>query len=276
MVYNRQGKINKHSIKVRFMNYKLLFKFALLAGDIMLKNGAETYRVEDTINRILRTSHFSVIESFVTPTGIMATLDDASIDMITYVRRIDKRTINLSKVELTNDVSRKYCNGDLTLEEAYHKLLEVKKRPTYSKSILFIAYGLVAGFFTIVFEGHFFDGVVATIIGCCLALMDFLFSRYDVNKFFYDLVGGSVIALLAILLTKIIPVGINMNVIIIGSIMPLVPGVAFTNAIRDTIEGNLVSGVSRAVEALIVAASIATGVGVILKLYYTIHGGVGL
>ncbi len=67
-----------------------------------------------------------------------------------------------------------------------------------------------------------------------------------------------------------------MNVIIIGSIMPLVPGVAFTNAIRDTIEGNLVSGVSRAVEALIVAASIATGVGVILKLYYTIHGGVGL
>lgn len=149
MVYNRQGKINKHSIKVRFMNYKLLFfKFALLAGDIMLKNGAETYRVEDTINRILRTSHFSVIESFVTPTGIMATLDDASIDMITYVRRIDKRTINLSKVELTNDVSRKYCNGDLTLEEAYHKLLEVKKRPTYSKSILFfIAYGLVAGFF---------------------------------------------------------------------------------------------------------------------------------
>ncbi len=58
----------------------------------------------------------------------MATLDDASIDMITYVRRIDKRTINLSKVELTNDVSRKYCNGDLTLEEAYHKLLEVKKK----------------------------------------------------------------------------------------------------------------------------------------------------
>lgn len=258
------------------MNYKLLFKLALLAGDIMLKNGAETYRVEDTMNRILHTSHFDVIESFVTPTGIMATLDDPSIEMITYVRRVDKRTINLSKVELTNDISRKYCQGQLTIQEAYDALLDVKKRPTYSKRTLFIAYGLVAGFFTIVFEGNFTDGLVATMIGCCLALMDFLFQRYEVNKFFYDIVGGSIIALMAILLTKIIPIGSHMNIIIIGSIMPLVPGVAFTNAIRDTIEGNLVSGVSRAVEALIVAASIATGVGVMLKIYYIIHGGAGL
>lgn len=258
------------------MNYKLLFKFALLAGDIMLKNGAETYRVEDTINRILRTSHFRVIESFVTPTGIMATLDDPSIDMITYVRRIDKRTINLSKVELTNDISRQYCQGNLTIEEAYEELLSVNKKPTYSKITLFIAYGLVAGFFTLVFEGHYLDAIVATVIGCSLALIHFLFRRYELNKFFYDIVGGSVIALMAILLTKVIPFGMDMNVIIIGSIMPLVPGVAFTNAIRDTIEGNLVSGVSRAVEALIVAASIATGVGVMLKIYYMLQGGVGL
>lgn len=255
------------------MNYKLIFKSAILSGEIMLRNGAETYRVEDTINRILKTTNFQVIESFVTPTGIFATLDDPSIEMITYVKRVDKRTIHLSKVTLTNDISRRYCANQLTIEEAYEKLLEIQNRPAYSDLIIILATGLAAGFFTIVFSGNFNDFIVAIIIGSTLGFVDTLFKKLNIYKFFYDIVGGCIIALIAILFTKFIHLGSNIDLIIIGSIMPLVPGVAFTNAIRDTIEGNLLSGVSRGVEALIVAASIATGVGVVLKLYYLLSGG---
>ncbi|GKX29459.1 membrane protein [Vallitalea longa] len=255
------------------MNYKLVFKSAILSGEIMLRNGAETYRVEDTINRILKTTNFQVIESFVTPTGIFATLDDPSIEMITYVKRVDKRTIHLSKVTLTNDVSRKYCTNQLTIEEAYEKLLEIKDKPAYSNLLVIIATGLAAGFFTIVFSGRFNDFIISTIIGSTLGLVDILFKKLNIYKFFYDIVGGCIIALVAILFTKFIHFGSNFDLIIIGSIMPLVPGVAFTNAIRDTIEGNLLSGISRGVEALIVAAAIATGVGVVLKLYYLLSGG---
>lgn len=255
------------------MNYKLIFKTAILSGEIMLRNGAETYRVEDTINRILKTTNFQVIESFVTPTGIIATLDDPSIEMITYVKRVNKRTIHLSKVTLTNDVSRRYCTNQLTIEEAYEKLNIIQNKPTYSNLIITLATGLAAGFFTIVFGGKYNDFIVATMIGSTLGLLDILYTKLEIYKFFYDIVGGCTIALIAILFTKIINIGSNIDLIIIGSIMPLVPGVSFTNAIRDTIEGNLLSGVSRGVEALIVAASIATGVGVVLKLYYLLSGG---
>lgn len=255
------------------MNYKLLFKFAMLSGEIMLRSGAETYRVEDTINRILETSSFSDIESFVTPTGIFATLDDPSITMITYVKRVSKRTIHLSKVELVNDISRKYCMNQLSIEDAYTELVQVQNKPTYPYWVMILAIGLAAGFFTVVFSGNIYDFIVSTLIGFTLGLIEILFNRLNISKFFYDIVGGSVIALIAIIFTKFIPFGTNFDLIIIGSIMPLVPGVSFTNAVRDTIEGNLLAGISRAVDALIVAASIATGVGVMLKLFYVIYGG---
>lgn len=255
------------------MLYKQLFSFALLTGEIMLKNGAETYRVEDTINRILKTSNFEVVESFVTPTGIFATMDDPSIELITYVKRVEKRTIHLRKIDLANDISRKYCSGDISLDEAYNALLLVKDEEPYGRIIMTIGVSFVAGFFTIMFGGLFNDMVVSLVIGIFLSLLQILLSKYNSSRFFVDIIGGGLISTLAILFTKYIPIGNDINVIIIGSIMPLVPGVAITNGIRDTIEGNLVSGISRMLEAVIIAASIAIGVGVILKIYSLKYGG---
>lgn len=48
--------------------------------------------------------------------------------------------------------------------------------------------------------------------------------------------------------------------------MPLLPGLSMTNAIRDTINGDLVSGSARALEALLACVAIAAGVGVVLSL----------
>ncbi|MEE1073087.1 MAG: threonine/serine exporter family protein, partial [Cellulosilyticum sp.] len=60
--------------------------------------------------------------------------------------------------------------------------------------------------------------------------------------------------------------------VIIGCIMPLLPGVAFTTAVRDAISDELISGISRAVEALLMAVALATGIGVSLSLSYYIGG----
>lgn len=106
-----------------------------MAGEIMLQNGAETYRVEDTINRILLTSKLSVVESFATPTGLFVTLDDSTIDSMTMVRRVVQRTIHMGKVEKVNSVSRDYVSGKISIEEAHQRLLEIKKLPPYSNTI---------------------------------------------------------------------------------------------------------------------------------------------
>lgn len=255
------------------MNHKLIFKTALLAGEIMLRNGAETYRVEDTINRILRTTNYNVTDSFVTPTGIFATLDDSSIEMITMVRRVEYRTIHLHKVALTNNVSRLYVEGKIDIEEAYNRLLSIKDEPPYGIALMLVAYGLTAGFFTIVFGGNIRDFLVSTIIGFLIGLLQHHLLKKHVSKFLIDIFGGAIIAILAVVFTIYVPLGNHLGYIIVGSIMPLVPGLAITNAIRDTIQGDLVSGISRGVEAFFVAISIAVGVGTVLKLYYIYSGG---
>lgn len=249
------------------MNFKLLLKFAMQAGEIMLRSGAETYRVEDTIMRILSVYDLEIIEVFVTPTGIITTIDDQKIEMTTKLKRIKSRSIRLDKVALVNDLSRKYVEGQISLKDAIEELKIIDKTPPYHPLIIISATSFTSAFFTIVFGGNLRDCLISLSIGIILGIIQRLFINLQVSRFLTDIIYGFLIGFSALLLTTIIPLT-NLDYIIIGSIIPLVPGVAITNAIRDTIEGNLLSGISRGIEALFIAISIATGVGIILKLWF--------
>ena len=111
------------------MNYKLLLDTAVTAGELMLENGAETYRVEDTMHRMLSLSRLQTAEVFVTMTGFVATLDDPSIHSLTVVRRITDRGTNLDMIDRLNTISRRLCTGELDLEEAFRQVRELKRRP---------------------------------------------------------------------------------------------------------------------------------------------------
>lgn len=255
------------------MDHKKLFNYAILTGEIMLKSGAETSRVEDTINRILATSSFKTVESFVTPTGIFVTLDDPTIDMISFVKRVHKREVHLNRVAMANDLSRRFCSGEIGLDDAYIKLEAIKDEPPYPNWIMILAKGIGAGSFTVVFGGDIIDMFVTMVIGFALATMQVFIRKFDTSKFFEDIIGGALIASLAIVFYYYLNIGSNFDLIVIGGIMPLVPGVAITNAIREIIQGDFVSGISRTADAFIIAASVAVGVGSILKLFYLYLGG---
>ncbi len=248
------------------MNYKLLLNFALLTGEIMLENGAETFRVEDTISRILHTSNCQTAEAFVTPTGIFATLDHADIDLMSYVRRIKKRTININKIALANSISRSFCSEALTLEAAMYQLQQVKKEAEYSPWIRILSIGLAAGFFALVFGGTTADMGVALLSGIIFGIIEGFLSKYEVSKFLIDILGGVIAASIPYLLCFKLGFADHFDLIVISSIMPMVPGVAITNAVREMLHGELISGVARAMDAFIIAASIATGVGIVLSI----------
>ena len=95
------------------MDYKLLLDTAVMAGELMLANGAETYRVEDTMQRMLELSGLKTAEAFVMVTGFLVTLDDPSIQSMTVTRRIQSRGTNLSIIDEINSISRGLCGGEL-------------------------------------------------------------------------------------------------------------------------------------------------------------------
>ncbi len=99
------------------IDYRLLVDTAVLAGEIMLKNGAGTNLVEETIKKILKTQKMKHIEASVMTTNITATMSDPQIDPITVVRRIKERDTNLSKVYLVNELVEKFSIKEITLED---------------------------------------------------------------------------------------------------------------------------------------------------------------
>ncbi len=257
------------------MNHKKLFQFALDLGELMLSSGAETFRVEDTMRRILAKSNYRYIEAFVTPTGIFTTMSSSTESSelpLSYIRRINNRTNNMNKIVEANQISRLFCNDIIDLDEAVLTLERLKATVEYSSWQIIAATAFTASAFSVVFGGSLYDAAASLAAGFTLGIANFFLDKTHTSKFFQLLIGSFIIGFMSILCNRYLHIGDSLDLIIIGGIMPLVPGVAITTAIRDIINGDLVSGVSRAADAFIIAALIAAGVGFALKLYHLTGG----
>lgn len=255
------------------MNDKLLVETAVLAGEIMLISGAEIYRVENTIDHILRKAGRDTAEAIVFSTGIFASLNDPSIEAITIARRVTIRSTNLNRVYLVNDVSRKLCVDLMTVEEAYGRLKEIRNTMQYGRRVKDIGVVGVAVFFTLLLGGGGKDCAAAAVTGAVLAGVMEASVRIRFNDFCANGVCAFLIAVTTLLLQHFLMPGINSDIIIIGAIMPLVPGVIFTTAIRDTLNGDYASGTARMMEAVVIALAVAAGVGAGMGLFQWMTGG---
>ncbi|KJZ84260.1 MULTISPECIES: threonine/serine exporter family protein [Clostridium] len=247
------------------MDLNKLLNISTLAGKIMLESGAETYRVEETIVRIGLSFGVDDAESFVTPTGIITSLTKDSTT-VTLVRRITSRGVDLNKIDLINNLSRQVQAQSMTIDELNTELINISQSDRYSAALTLFSSCAAAGCFALMFGGNIKDFFAAFIIGACIKIVSIICQKLDINSFFINSLGGGLCAILAIILMKL-NICANLDKTIIGSIMLLVPGLTITNAIRDTIAGDLLSGITKAAEAFLVAISIAVGTGAILSLF---------
>ena len=243
------------------MNQKLLMETALLAGEILLSSGAETYRVEDTMCHILKTGELEYIDALALMTGIVVTLNDETMDQpITMVRSINSRSTNMNNIIKVNGISRNYCAGKITLQEANEQLKCVKEK-LYSRPQFNIAPVLVGTGFAMMFGGTFLDVLFATIMGIWLSGCITFAKIKKIDTLVQDVVSCAGIALFTILVQAYFFPQLDADIVIVSAFMPIVPGVAITNAIRDTLQGDYLSGCARMLEAFLKAASVAVGAG---------------
>lgn len=247
------------------MNYKLLMETAVKVGELMLSHGAEAHRVEDTVHRMLKTANLQTTEVFVIMTGMFATLADPSIETITVTKRVRGRGNNLKQICYANEISRQYCEGSISLEEA-HALISEGCSWEYTNKMSMIGNMMIVTTFPLLVGGNLADCLVAFFAGIVVSASIYWFVKIKLHPFLRDLAVAFLAGVTYMVLNKVLPIPVNQDAIIIACIMPLVPGVAITNAIRDTLNGDYVSGAARAVEAFIKALAIALGVGVSLML----------
>ncbi|WP_391122962.1 threonine/serine exporter family protein [Psychrobacillus sp. L3] len=244
-------------------NYELAVECCLLAGRLMMESGAETYRAEDTMDRMAQSQKLTESQSFVTPTGIIFSGNKA---LPTRLARVNNRTTDLGKIALVNGVSRKLANAEISLEDAYEELKKIDEdHKMYPFWIQIIAASIASGAFLILFGAKLVDIPTAMIAGGIgYAIANKLELRTKV-KFFAEFFAALVISMIATF-SVVYGFGNEVDKIIIGSVMPLVPGLLITNAVRDLMAGHFVSGLSKGAEAFLTASAIGAGVAIILSL----------
>lgn len=248
------------------MNYQMLMDMAVKVGEVMLSHGAEAHRVEDTVYRILKTANLQTTEVFVIMTGMFATLSDPTMDTITVTKRVRYKGNNLKQICYANEVSRQYCEGSINLEEAYELIMEGCSWE-YTRKMAMLGNIMIVTTFPILVGGSFTDCLIAFLASFVVAGSLFFAEKIQMHPFLKDLAVAFLAGVTYLALNKFMPIPVHQDAIVIACIMPLVPGVAITNAIRDTLNGDYVSGAARAVEAFIKALAIALGVGVSLMMF---------
>ncbi|MBE6689535.1 MAG: threonine/serine exporter family protein [Ruminococcaceae bacterium] len=251
----------------RYDNGELPAQILRTAGEaarMTLQYGGGANRAEDVYCRICSAFGEDDAQISAVSTNLSVAL---SVDGQSYstVFRIKRRGVNLSKLNSINDVSRALTSGTMTLAQAEEALRKIENSPANSDIVNVAASGFSSAFFSLLLGGGVWDFSLTFMIGALICYILSFFEKAGVYSFVNNLLGGLVDAGAAILVSlAVTPIGLetNLEAVIVGAMMPLLPGLAMTNAIRDTISGDYVSGTASVMEALSMAIALAAGAAV--------------
>ena len=235
-----------------------LLNVLIQMGEALQNSGAEIYRVEDTLNRIGYACGAEEMNVFVITSSIVITLKMPGEESLTQTRRLRNSGNNdFVKLEELNELSRQICKSKISLEEFETELQKIVRQKANEKMLL-LGNILAAASFCIFYGGNLWDCLIAGLVGAGIWLLEKYMAPICLNQIAYQITASFISGLLICVITKVFPV-LHMDKIMIGDIMLLIPGLMFTNAIRDVLLGDTISASMRLVEALLLAAALALG-----------------
>lgn len=237
------------------------FQLVVAAGEIQLQSGAEITRVEETMKHMAKALDIESLETYIIANGIFTTAEGTHHMQRAGMKHISTGDTDLRKIEAVNTLSRELEKGTCSIEEAWKRIDEIRALGDYPPHILIPAYCIGAGSFCYALGGSGNDAFVAGIVGLLLGIFFHILGRWNISKAIRTILGSMLVSILTI---KIYEMGLGdaTNRIMVGALIPMIPGVSFTNAIRDFVENDYVSGLIRLMDVLLILVSIVVGVGV--------------
>lgn len=247
------------------MNDSLLLELATNLGYYLAMSGAETYRVEESIVRVLGAYGYEA-EAFAIPNCLTVSMISPDGTPMTRMRRIGIHGNDLDAVERYSNLSRRICADPPEPQVAMDWL-----RQTKANCLHFRWWGKACGYFFGAFGFCFFyggdpaDAVGSGLCGLLIFAIDLWMDRLRSTQFFRTIFSAFFSAILAYSLHGFGLIQ-SADAAIIGALMLLVPGLLFTNAMRDIMYGDTNSGINRIVQVLLIAVAIALGTAGALNL----------
>ncbi len=238
---------------------------ALDIGENLLRCGGEPHRIEDTVTRIC-TAYGSVnTDVFALPSLVIAGVRMEDGTTASQVRRVYKTANNMYRLDLLNNLSRNICSGKTRLEDIENEVEIIRNTKPFNRYLALFGGVIAAGGFAVFFGGSLMDGVAAAIAGLVVSALNLHKLKFG-NQMLYT-VAVSFIGALTGLLVHRMGIGDNIDMIMIGTIMLVIPGLAFGNAVRDLLFGDTVSGLIQFVQAIMTAVMVAFGFIVAIMVF---------
>lgn len=248
------------------MDYSQLLNMGADLGRQLMTSGAEIYRVEESVNRLL-TAYGLEPQVFAIPTCLIVSVNTPEGAPVTRMCRIPAHGTDMELLERCNALCRRLCRETPAVEEAQRLVDELSKHDTrFSPRAVLLGYAAAPAFFALFFCGTLRDSLCAAAAGLAVGACVLFGRRFIGSNIFFRTVICSAVAALAALLFVRAGWGQNLDAITIGTLMVLVPGMALTNAMREIMAGDIISGLSRTAETLLVATAIALGTALPLLL----------
>ena len=242
----------------------ILSELAAEAGAIMLANGAEIYRVEDTVERIIRSQKaIKDVDAFSSFNVIIISFSYKG-EIHSNMRRVKTRSNNLHYVDKVNTFSRDFSKGTYSLEEALLEIKNIKKSEGTKVSLKVLGATLAAGAYSILLGAGLAEILSSFIVGFLGYEFSLILEKNKLNYFVVHFFYGIFVSLLSIIINLFLPLSID--VVIISSMMAFVPGIMITNAVRDLMSGDAASGMTGSIMAILISTALALGVAVPIGL----------
>ncbi len=254
---------------------KEILTLAVEIGDSMLRNGAEIYRVQDTITLILKAYEIEEFDVYVISNGIFASANEDREDACSMIRHVPLGTVNLAKISALNQLARDICTHRCSLIDSWTRLDECREIIPYSRRTIILFAGIGTAGFCFLFGGQVLDCLFAFLIGVLEQCLLFGFSRHRLSNVLSNVFASAFVTLLSFIVT-LTGLPVLQDKIVIGGIMLLVPGIAFTTSIRDYYNRDYLSGTIHLIDALLTAFCIAVGVFISILVCRHFGGGVSL
>lgn len=238
---------------------------ALDIGENILRCGGEPYRIEDTITRICVSYGAEFADIFALPSLIIANIRMKDGTYSSQVRRVYQTSNNMYLLEKMNNLSRDVCSEKVKLEDVESVIEKSKKEKPFPTILCYLGGILGAGGFAVFFGGNYYDALVAAIAGVVVTFFN-LHKTAFVNQMIHSVISSFVGAVVSLALISF-GIGQNTDMILIGVIMLLIPGLAFGNAVRDLLFGDTVSGIIQLVQAVLTAVMVAFGFTVAMMIF---------
>ena len=222
-----------------------------LAGRLIMENGGETCRVEETVLRMGHAFGFREVECFAVPSGLFVSYRKSDGTIETAVKRIRRKGIDLTRIDEVNAISRHLEQEKMSCQEVLSQLKAVERRPSRLSPLQMAgAAAMSTAGWSLMFGGGVWDMVTAFFVG--------LLDKFHMQTLVATLAGGFLAAFLPMAVNRLTG-ALVVEAAVAGALMPMLPGLAMTNAVQDTMRGDMVSGISSAVSAAMSAVLLAVG-----------------